>query len=462
MSEGFVYSVETETDSVILHYKTRELTDQTKRIPFKLEFFMKKPSFVSETDFKDFLRNNSIEFEEIEGWKDGEYCDPFKDPVFFKFSKFDDYFKLKEYAILNSYPNFENYSFDDEVNWNNSVNPFRFSAFIRRPQWQYILSTRRNISICGVNNMETLQHIEEDFDCFIKLLSYDIETFTLKNMNPKLKENEIMCIGITTFILDSAKPKRRLCIITKDFKDEDVREEYSNDEIKTEYIRILGEDREKKLLQKFIEVIRTENPLIVCGFNNFGFDDNFIFERCKLYGIEKDLLRLVSYDNSAKFGNIQVRIDGVQRTSYRTFIGNKIFFFDAYVYMLKSNPKLYNQKGKGNLNAMLSYNKIKSPYNESEDIQKTGLDYKTMFEYWIDNRNIYDIAYYCMNDALCAGLLLIKMGLLQDKIKLGELSCTSFSDALYREVNKKVLTKIEEFAWNNKFMLADDPIFPRE
>ena len=219
------------------------------------------------------------------------------------------------------------------------------------------------------------------------------------------------------------------------------------------------------MLEGFIEIVAKECPLITVGFNNYGFDDRFIYERLRRYyddategTLADKFLRLFSYDNTTEFKDIDLKIDGIQQRGNQTFIGNRIFSVDVYKYMLKANPKLYTQQAKGNLNSMLSLNKIVSPWDGKTDVQKTGLTYRQMFSYWDINIHIRDIAYYCMNDAFCAGLLLIKMGLLQDKIKLGETSCSSLSDSLYKEVSEKVLTKIEEFGWANGFCLSDDTL----
>ena len=459
---------------------------------FRPWFYVKKPSFVSANDFEQELRNISNVRWLKEYHKDGDYFNILRDDGKQLFYKIDAdtvndanraFAYIKNYLLMNSYPKFECIDdFDDEVAWHNSENPFRMVAYaINASRCQYILSTRMNISICGMNRIDPKQHTiaktQEDFDKYIKILSYDLETYTPNASNllraAKMKECEIMCIGVCFFMLSSAKPYRRICIISKPLKERGI-DEYNDDDLEggTEYIVVKNE---KEILTKFIELIAKEDPLIICGFNNFGFDDYYLHERLELHKILNKFTDVTKTD----FKRIEIRIDGIQqRDSSRTFIGNHMYFFDVMMYMLKSNPKLYSQKGQGGLNAMLEFNKIKSPYNDKDIIQKTGLDYGTMFKYWDefkpdseehadehDDENLYrmyDIAYYCMNDAFAAGLLLIRMGLLQDKIKLGELSCTSFSDSLYREVNKKVQSKIEEFAWKNDILLTDYSIFPRD
>lgn len=496
--KGFVYSVSADTrgatNKVILHMKVlKEDSEETHKIGnttvivdnFFPNFYMKKPAFVPKEVFEEYLNELRDRFDIywiVQKFKDGNWTDAVHEQEFYKifgqyFNLYNAYSELKIYVTENVFPNIDTWSFLDEVDYNNTENPFRYSRFIYPNNWKYVLSTRHNISICGVNSfskssvnfekpdeMKTIRRTFEDFDKYIKIMAYDIETYTPDNMSTDDEKHEIMCIGICFFMLSSPIPYRRICVITKPVEpaEEDFVEFTPNDPIQTEYISFKSE---RDMLEGFIKIIGEECPLITVGFNNYGFDDKFIYERLQRYYddyaeemLSDKFLRLFSYDNTAAFKAIDLKIDGIQQNDNRTFIGNRIFSVDVYKYMVKANPKLYTQQAKGNLNSMLSLNKIVSPWDNKTDVQKTGLTYRQMFLYWDANIHIRDIAYYCMNDAFCAGLLLIKMGLLQDKIKLGETSCSSLSDSLYKEVSEKVLTKIEEFGWANGFCLSDDTL----
>ena len=504
---GFVYSVSTTiepSNSITLHakiIKNDNIEDYTYTINnFIPNFYIKKPAFISINDFKDELnelKNRKGIRYNIKEFHDGNWTNATSKQIFYEIygnykSLRSAYWELRKYVMENMYLNIDTWTLMDEIDFNNTENPFRYSRFINPSSWQYILSTRHDISICGCNSFKPLRKdvsksnenqslksslkdnhsivdfqsndisnyiksTHEDFDSFIKVLAYDIETYTPDNMSYEVSEHVIMCIGICFFILSSNIPYRRLCLIIKPV--ENARDgfiEYSKDDkIETEYVSFTNEE---EMLKAYIELIKIENPLIIVGFNNYGFDDAYVYNRMKRYHLEKDFITLFSYDNTAVYKEIDLKIDGIQQSANFTIIGNKIFVIDVYKYMLKANPKLYTQQAKGNLNSMLSLNKIKSPYDNISDVQKTGLTYQQMFTFWKSNINIRDIAYYCMNDAFCAGLLLIKMGLLQDKIKLGETSCSSFYDSLYKEVSEKVLTKIEEFGWKNRFCLSDDTL----
>ena len=490
-NHSFVYSVSSIVDPsnrIDLHckiLKDSKIEDTIVTINnFKPNFFIKKPAFIPEKAFiiklNDLKNNKHIEYC-IKRFHDGNYTNATSKQSFYEISGTYNsvrsaYWDLRKYVTENMYLNIDTWNFLDEVDFNNTENPFRYSRFINPSSWKYILSTRYNISICGCNSykynridflnesqMKSIKATHEDFDSFVKVMAYDIETYTPDNMSYSDVTHEVMCIGICFFILSSTIPYRRMCLITKTVEEarEDFIEYSKDDTIKTEYVSY---ENELEMLKGYIEVIRNENPLIIVGFNNYGFDDEFIYERMKLIDrmrnekISTTYLNLFSYDNTAEYKEIDLKIDGIQQKANRTIIGNKIFVVDVYKYMLKANPKLYTQQAKGNLNSMLSLNKIKSPYDNKSDVQKTGLTYSQMFTYWKSNINIRDIAYYCMNDAFCAGLLLIKMGLIQDKIKLGETSCSSLFDSLYKEVSEKVLTKIEEFGWQNEFCLSDDTL----
>lgn len=488
--KGFVYSVSTKEDTIILHFKTiiegKIVNKEAKINNFELNFFMKKPAFISKKSFENHL--NELRTDKGIYWTTREFYDgnwtnavskqSFYE-IFGKYHSIISAFKdLRKYVIVNMTPNIDNWEFLDEVDYNNTENPFRYSRFLSPSSWQFILSTRYNISICGINKFDSLNvefmgdisrkdiskvspyskivSTKEDFDAYIKILSYDIETYTPDNMSPLEEKHEIMCIGICFFILSSPIPYRRICLITKPVE-KNIKPNFyefaKDDPIESEYVSFSSE---KEMLKAYIKLISEEDPLIICGFNNYGFDDRFVYERMKRYNLENEYVSLFSYDNTAVYKRFKLKIDGIPQDGNYTVLGNKIFSLDVYKYMLKANPKLYTQQSKGNLNSMLSLNKIKSPWDGVSDVQKTGLTYQQMFDYWDANIKIRDIAYYCLNDGFCAGLLLIKMGLLQDKIKLGETSCSSLHESLFKEVSEKILTKIEEFGWHNDFCLSDN------
>jgi DNA polymerase elongation subunit (family B) len=48
---------------------------------------------------------------------------------------------------------------------------------------------------------------------------------------------------------------------------------------------------EGDMIEAFMEFVQTENPDIICGYNTYGFDDNFLFQRAKICGVKLNLAR---------------------------------------------------------------------------------------------------------------------------------------------------------------------------
>ena len=153
-----------------------------------------------------------------------------------------------------------------------------------------------------------------DFKCNMTMLSYDIESYNRKTMDPKVKEAEIFCIGIGLFNLINQKPWKRLCIISKPFDNLSPKSldgerilkpirgkhygyptvsfkyEYNpaDETDMTEYITVRNE---REILDAFICVINEYKPQIINGFNSFAFDDNYVWQRMNMYGLAQQYLR---------------------------------------------------------------------------------------------------------------------------------------------------------------------------
>lgn len=116
------------------------------------------------------------------------------------------------------------------------------------------------------------------------LLSYDIEVYSESGRFPVASEpnDEITEIGMSfRYSDDMLNSYRRLVLINgTSSKSEDP---------KVEFICCKNE---KELLLKFENIIRTENPDAICGFNTFGFDDSYIADRAEKHRIQLNFGRV--------------------------------------------------------------------------------------------------------------------------------------------------------------------------
>ena len=99
---------------------------------------------------------------------------------------------------------------------------------------------------------------------------------------PKLKGDEVTFIGSTFMKYGEPAPYKNTCIALGDCDDVDGEGNEPIITCKTE----------KDVLLKWTELIQREDPDIIIGYNIFGFDYRFMFERSKENNCEEEFLRL--------------------------------------------------------------------------------------------------------------------------------------------------------------------------
>lgn len=317
----------------------------------------------------------------------------------------------------------------------------------------------------------------------IRLLSYDIETYTPDGpkVEPASKpEYEIFCIGVGLFSLNNQTPLESYCIISKDFdklptnaksvkvfnrKAYDVVGEYGGDE-KATYI--IAKD-EKDLLKCYIDILRALKPQLIVGFNSYGFDDKFVYRRCEMHKIHEEYLQCFTYYNLnelKEFGwsrpflptfqeNIPLKIDGDMKYNNATVQAWSVLCVDVYKILLKEDPKRFTQQGYGNLNSMLAVYKVLNPYTKKQ-LSKTDMGIQEMFDNWIHGTKIYEIALYCRQDAWITGTLIVKRAKIGDLIELAGISFTSLRDSIFKADGMRVNNRIIAEAYSQGFALKDE------
>ena len=406
----------------------------------------------------------------------------------------------------NIQTNIQNTSFDHLFNLQTET-PFRFilntTNLYKLP---YYLSTKYSIPMVGqiliksslnpVVEFDTsyFKQIEDasnsnfkflDLQSSIKILSYDIETLnvrTLKN-NPEDPNQEIINIGIGIFNLNQPKPLRRISIISKPIDENDIlldksiktytktNSTFLKNSITTykiidetsselEYITV---NNEREILIYFINIIKSVNPYFITGFNNWGFDDLWIYTKMKQHNILNLFERILG--EGAKFQSLDLKLDGQQvKTEYKTWVGGLIQFQDTMYQAIKEDPKRFSDRSRKNLDTMLSVYKIESPYNITETkiinnvetkqlkkhiLSKTGLSIFDMWDYFRIGKNIYEIAKYCCQDAWITGVFCIRRNHIGDLIEMSNITYTSILDSLIKAVNIRVMNTSQHYAYKS-------------
>lgn len=391
------------------------------------------------------------------------------------------------------------------LNMNNLTNNYPTDYLPEYIKQDYILGldaqsmTIWNYETVNNNITRTITKNEKvDFKCNMTMMSYDIETYNKDgDMEPSNIKNYIFCIGIGIFNLNDQQPEKRICIISKDFDTlyprsldgerelvckkgtkygcikYTVQYEY-NPCIETDSTEYIITKSEKQLLELFIKVIHEYKPQIINGFNSFGFDDNYVYERMKIYNLEERYLQEFTYYSmeelsdqfwfksfSPTFKQFDLKIDGEARHDNNSVRAWLVLTVDVYKLMLKEDPKRFTQYGRGNLNTMLEVYDVKNPYTKHQ-LSKSGLTYSEMFRKWDNNEDIYSIALYCCQDAWICGTLLIKRSKLADLIEMAGISNTTFADSLYRADGTRVANSILAYAYNENFASMDTPFELRD
>lgn len=116
------------------------------------------------------------------------------------------------------------------------------------------------------------------------LLSYDIEVYSDSGNFPVAsnEKDEIIQIGMSfRYSDDMLTPHRRLVLVNR-----------GCDKSTDPGIEFIACRDERDLLNKFRDIIHTENPDAICGYNTFGFDDGYISDRAEFLRIPMRLGRV--------------------------------------------------------------------------------------------------------------------------------------------------------------------------
>ena len=137
-------------------------------------------------------------------------------------------------------------------------------------------------SICDLDYECNWKNIYPDTDknengayARLRILSYDIEVYSADGSFPQAyrESDKIIQIGLTYNYYQQLEcyKKQIICLDTCD---------NLND------IEVISYKDESDILYKFIELIAEEDPDIICGYNIFGFDNKYIYDRAKLLDID--------------------------------------------------------------------------------------------------------------------------------------------------------------------------------
>jgi DNA polymerase delta subunit 1 len=252
----------------------------------------------------------------------------------------------------------------------------------------------------------------------IKVMYFDIEACSEDGSFPNaLKKNDhvtqICCINKT----GKNKPEKFLFNLgTIDTIEDTVVMQYSS---------------EKKLLLAYARFIRETDPDIIVGYNIFGFDNGFLFERAKVLGIEESFnyQSKIHYFTSIVEKKLDNQQSGFNQWKMTRIVGR--IHIDL-LQVIKKDFKLESYK--------LNY--------VGEHFLKEGKDDvspKEIFEAWSasgDREKRTRVGKYCVQDTNLCLLLFEKFAVLPNHIEMAKVTRVPFEYLITRGQSIKVFSQI--------------------
>lgn len=282
-----------------------------------------------------------------------------------------------------------------------------------------------------------------------KLLSlcYDLEAHSYNGEfpDPDNIKNTLFMIGGGISFYNSTNFLIEFCII-----DTDISEKWHDKPI-SETCQLIICKNEALLLMAFAEIIRLVKPEFMEAFNNFGFDDMYIFRRCSLFNLYKSFLTTAASvnlnhiafslndidresDNNPFYVKRRVKLESSQDKETHEIYIPGIVNIDIYLILLRTNMK----------DEILESHALKAYLDKYNLPNKKDMPIPVMNKAYVD-KNIdllVDVADYCVTDALSCQRLQLKVDIINYGLALSTLSFSTYRDCLARATGFKVKNNI--------------------
>ena len=170
---------------------------------------------------------------------------------------------------------FEQKREEDNTNGGGDEQQQDFSKDEELPRWKQNKSSHKKYNIKDKTIFELLKDKELDRETKINYLTIHIGKYF-----PKLEGDKVTFIGSTFMHYGEQAPYKNTCIALDTCDDVEGSEP------------IIVCKTEQEVLLKWTELIQEEDPDIIIGYNIFGFDYKFMFERARENHCVEDFLKL--------------------------------------------------------------------------------------------------------------------------------------------------------------------------
>lgn len=288
---------------------------------------------------------------------------------------------------------------------------------------------------------------------WVKISNYEFEenifTCSWKNVNPyHINENKISNIRILYFDIEACSEDgsfpnalkkndrvTQICCIIKDTVTKETKKFLLNlgtcDPI--EDTVVLQYPSEKKLLLAYRNFIVDTNPDIIVGYNIFGFDNGFLFERAKVLGIEEPF----NYQSKLLFKrtDIEKKILNNQQSGFNDWKMTKIYgrLHIDLLQVIKKDFKLESYK--------LNYVGEHFVGEGKDDVSP-----KEIFEAWDKSLGTREkrtvVGKYCVQDTNLCLMLFEKFAVLPNHLEMAKVTRVPVEYLITRGQSIKVFSQI--------------------
>lgn len=271
------------------------------------------------------------------------------------------------------------------------------------------------------------------------ILSYDIEVFSSTGEFPQAgnPHDEIFMIAGGIGRYDDPEPLVKYCIVNVDLRSK-WREDLGH---------LIVCENEAELLLAFATLIKESAPEFIVAFNNYQFDDNYIYNRCLHHNIF-DLfiqtatylpLEFITYKNKEINYSMFIKTPEIKIESNRSIKVNSIAIpgvnnLDMFLLLLKDNPK----------NEILESHALKSYLNMFNLPSKLDMPIHIMNAAYAerDIEKLVEVCDYCIVDGLSCQRLQYVKGYVNYLFALAHVSFCQFIDCVLRATGFKVKNNI--------------------
>lgn len=292
-------------------------------------------------------------------------------------------------------------------------------------------SSEFNFTIDQIRNKEN----QEEYQIPVfRTLAFDLECYSAipsKFPDAKLKTDLIFQIGVSTLDEKNQEEKHIFTMSKKNFQMDNLA------------ISVHTFTSEKQLLLSFLDFILEFNPIVLLGYNVYGFDITYLKTRCEMYNIDIER-RGMSIDRKAPYKELKWSSSAYSVQQFYLYQFDGRIIVDLLV-IVKRNYKLSNYK----LSTV-------SSYFLGDDITKDPMTVKDIFDAYslgFHQKNMPKLvkcSKYCVQDANLCLLLYKKLCILFELIEMARLVSVQMDDLMLRGQQFKVYSMVYRKCYNEK------------